>query len=229
MALKPASTLVFASRAPIVEKGGIASFSFVHLLQEWDTKLRNGLDLIGQTLKISPTATIGGRAGTLTTALQHIDSAGILSSSAISGTLPHGTLPSASIGAIGGVQAINPVPNQWVNSIDTSGLPQTSQPGFGNIAGTVGAAQLPAPTVGTLGGVEANAPAAHQWLNAINASGVPQLSQPAFADISGNLTTSQLPVAGASNTVPLAKITGLGTDGSLTVTNGLITAIVLPT
>ncbi len=35
--------------------------------------------------------------------------------------------------------------------------------------------------------------------------------------------------AGVSATVPLAKITGGGTDGSLTIVNGLITAVVQPT
>lgn len=34
---------------------------------------------------------------------------------------------------------------------------------------------------------------------------------------------------GVNTTVPLAKITGGGTDGSLTIVNGLITAVVAPT
>lgn len=34
---------------------------------------------------------------------------------------------------------------------------------------------------------------------------------------------------GSSTTVTLAKITGPGTDGSLTIVNGLITAVVQPT
>lgn len=34
---------------------------------------------------------------------------------------------------------------------------------------------------------------------------------------------------GVSATVPLAKITGGGTDGSLTITNGVITSVVPPT
>ena len=50
-----------------------------------------------------------------------------------------------------------------------------------------------------------------------------------FSQIGGNLTLSQLPTAGVSGTVPLAKLTGGGMNGSLTVQNGLITAIVNPT
>jgi len=47
--------------------------------------------------------------------------------------------------------------------------------------------------------------------------------------ISSQLSTGQLPPSGFSGTVPLAKITVGGTDGSLTATNGLITAVVNPT
>ena len=34
---------------------------------------------------------------------------------------------------------------------------------------------------------------------------------------------------GISRSVPLAKLTGPGTDGSLTIVNGVITAVILPT
>lgn len=44
-----------------------------------------------------------------------------------------------------------------------------------------------------------------------------------FLDISRTLSS------GASTTVPLAKITGGGADGSLTITNGIITAVTQPT
>jgi len=43
------------------------------------------------------------------------------------------------------------------------------------------------------------------------------------------LRVGQLLSTGASATVPLAKITGGGTDGSLTIVNGLITSVVQPT
>lgn len=44
-----------------------------------------------------------------------------------------------------------------------------------------------------------------------------------FLDISRILST------GVSATVPLAKITGGGTNGSLTIKNGIITAVTQPT
>lgn len=50
-----------------------------------------------------------------------------------------------------------------------------------------------------------------------------------FAEIAGALDITQLPDSGINHTLPLAKITVGGTDGSITYTNGLATAFVLPT
>lgn len=50
-----------------------------------------------------------------------------------------------------------------------------------------------------------------------------------FTDITGQLDITQLPDSGINHTIPLAKITPGGTDGSITFTNGLATAFVLPT
>ena len=44
-----------------------------------------------------------------------------------------------------------------------------------------------------------------------------------FLDLASALST------GVSATVPLAKITGGGTDGSLTIVNGIVTAVTQPT
>lgn len=43
------------------------------------------------------------------------------------------------------------------------------------------------------------------------------------------LNLAQIFNAGVTETVPLAKITGGGTDGSLTITRGVVTAVILPT
>ena len=50
-----------------------------------------------------------------------------------------------------------------------------------------------------------------------------------FTQISGKLTVGQLPTVGVSGTVSLAPLTVGGTNGSLTITNGLVTNIVDPT
>ena len=70
----------------------------------------------------------------------------------------------------------------------------------------------------------------HEWITSYNAgTGGFSASQPDFADVSGNLVTGQLPTVGFTGTAALAKLTTLGTDGSLTITNGLITGVVAPT
>ena len=73
-------------------------------------------------------------------------------------------------------------------------------------------------------------PVAHEWVNSYNATtGLFTESQPSFADISGNLAEAQLPIAGVTHTVTLAALTTLGTQGSITFTNGIATNIVDPT
>lgn len=70
-----------------------------------------------------------------------------------------------------------------------------------------------------------NAGTAHEWIASYNAStGAFTLSQPAFGDISGNLATSQLPTTGLTVTITTAQLTTGGTQGSMTFTNGILTA-----
>lgn len=104
--------------------------------------------------------------------------------------------------------------------------------------------------------VPVNTPAVtHEWLASYNATtGAFTQTQPAFSDISGAPSTTQVPVqsltttgvgaatlsggvlnvptpvspSGFSGTVALAKLTTLGANGSLTVVNGIITAVTQP-
>lgn len=107
-------------------------------------------------------------------------------------------MPAPTVSALGGIQAINAVSHQWVNSINTSGVPQLSQPAFSDISGAVAASQLPNPGASTLGGIESFASVSHQWINSISTSGMPSASQPSFGDISGTIGAAQLPSPGAS-------------------------------
>jgi hypothetical protein len=121
-------------------------------------------------------------------------------------------------------------PSQWFDAYNAgTGAFTATQPGFGDIAGQVESAQLPAPALAALGGIEAVAAIAHQWLNSIDTSGVPHLSQPAFTDISGQITAAQLPLSGLTVVVTTANLTSGGTQGSMTFTNGLLTAQVQAT
>lgn len=65
----------------------------------------------------------------------------------------------------------------------------------------------------------------HEFLTAYNAgTGAFSAAQPAFADISGQIASSQLPSSGLSVTITTAKLTTLGSNGSQTFTNGILTA-----
>jgi len=46
-------------------------------------------------------------------------------------------LPNPSASTLGGIQSYNVVSNQWLDSISTSGVPHSSQPGFANLSGTL--------------------------------------------------------------------------------------------
>ena len=197
-------------RGPVTDKGGTASTGFLQLMRDWNTRITNSMDLKGHFIGVlSILATVDGRPGTLSEAIQNLTPTGQLPSSALTGALPSGLLPPSGIGSLGGVAANNPVPNEWINSIDTSGNPQLSQPGFGNIAGVASPAQVPA-------------------LSALSGAVTPAQC-PTLSNLNGQITTGQLPPSGISGTVTLAKLTGGGTNGSLTYTNGIITAVVNPT
>ena len=108
--------------------------------------------------------------------------------------------------------------HQWVTAYDAAtGLFTSSQPAYSDLTGLP---ILPATA----------APVASQWIASYDATtGAFSQSQPAFSDISGEITTAQLPTAGVSGTIPLGPLTVGGTTGSITVTNGIITAFTAPT
>src|SRR6185312_15073877 len=76
--LKPASTFI-PSRAPIADKSGMATWAFIKILQDWDTKLRNGLNSTGQLIgNIDPVTRVLPRIEGLGITLQHINSSGVM-------------------------------------------------------------------------------------------------------------------------------------------------------
>ena len=72
----------------------------------------------------------------------------------ISGIAAPSQLPTPTTSTIGGVEAIAQVASNWINSIDTSGVPHLSQPAFSDISGVATPAQLPIATASALGAVE---------------------------------------------------------------------------
>ena len=69
----------------------------------------------------------------------------------ISGVAAAAQLPNPTTSTLGGVEAISPVSHQWVNQIDTSGVPHLSQPAFSDISGTPSTAQVPVQSLTTTG------------------------------------------------------------------------------
>lgn len=66
---------------------------------------------------------------------------------------------------------------------------------------------------------------AHEWLDSYDAAtGLFTQSQPAFSDVSGQIAEAQLPSAGLTTTITTAALTPTGMQGSMTFTNGILTA-----
>ena len=65
------------------------------------------------------------------------------------------------------------------------------------------------------------------WLKFFQA--LQQSSTQTLPDIGGQITVGQLPAVGVSVTIATAKLTGGGANGSMTFTNGLLTAQVQAT
>lgn len=115
--------------------------------------------------------------------------------------------------------------NRWINSYDdATGDFTASQPAFSNLSGSATAAQVP-PLSGLSGSVT---PAQVPALSALSGS-VTSGQVPALSALSGRIATGQLPTGLFSGTVALAKLTLAGTDGSLTLVNGSVSAYTPPT
>lgn len=207
MPLKPASTFI-PSRAPIVDKDGIATFPFLKILQDWETKLQNGLNQIGQIIQSIPFATkIVGRAEGIGTTVQNIDSNGVMLADGIdfdraylnknTDHIADGTGSPLAGGKAAQVALVvsppTPEPSQWINGF-TGGVFTKKRPAFSDLSGHATSEQIPA-----------------------------------LSGLSGQITEAQLPAAGLSVTITTAALTPTGTQGSMTFTNGILTAEVQAT
>lgn len=148
------------------------------------------------TVSGSPVTAAGTLTGTLATQNANLVWSGPTTGAAATPSfrsLVGADLPNPSTSSLGGVQAINAVTSNWITSINTSGVPQLSQPAFSDISGSITPAQCPNPSASTLGCVESYVAVASQWIRSISTSGVPSSSQPMFSDISGSISLAQLP------------------------------------
>jgi hypothetical protein len=121
-------------------------------------------------------------------------------------------LQPAAAGAIGGVNSIAQVASQWVQYIDTAGLPHLVQPAFTDLVGQATLAQLPTLGANTaLGSIAGGAPAA------LSKAQITTLINQATAVLSGavpawpNNTTTYFRGDGTYATLNVAAVSGLGT------------------
>lgn len=228
--LKPASTFVPA-RSAIADKNGMATWSFIKILQDWDTKLRNSLNSNGQFVgDISPTSLIVGRVA-IGNILQYIDDGGVVLGLGIDFSRSYANKDTDHIGdgtgsplaggkvAYAALVASVPVAGQTIRfdgsdwlpvAISQSRLPMTSEwiKSYDATTGTFTSSQ---PFFAEIAGIA-------------SAAQVPPLSS-----LSGQIAIGQMPSPSFSGTITTAKLTVSGTNGSMTFANGQLISQVAAT
>ena len=228
---KPASTLAIL-RSPIVQQDGTLNDTGIQQFRIWGTQLQNGLDQIGNFIgNLQPSVQIVGKSGTVGTITQNINATGVVTANGIDFALPYLNKDTDHIAdgtgspLAGGKAAYRAL--------------VANAPISGNVLEWDGTNWQWVPRAQSIAQI------IHQFLvNYDETTGAFGQAQPAFTDISGTatasqvpalsalngqITSAQMPAGGASGTVTLAKLTTLGSTGSLTVLDGQITAIVNPT
>lgn len=238
-----ASGINAITQGPIADKNGMPTYAFLKWLQDFNTRVTNGLNLLGQFIgNISNTAKIGNRPEEIGITVQNIDETGVIKANGIDFTraylnkttdnIADGTGSPLAGGKAAYQALVESIPINNNSLVFSSGQWSPAPVNYSNITG-VPTLPSDAPATGS------------KWVNSYDAStGNFTESQPSFSDISGTataaqipalsaltgaITTSQLPPGGFSGSVPLAKLTTGGTNGSLTVVAGLITAVTNPT
>jgi hypothetical protein len=235
--VKPVPALVI-TRAPIINHDGTASRDFLKILQDWSVQIANSLNRLGQFVGvINKDATISSRSDTIGTALSKIETGGILSTDNF--TDGAGSPLAGGITAFQALVDSSPVSGNVLKYSGTDWAPGdapgiteltgdgTAGPGSGSQVLTVVATHLSAPLPVDQGGSGTAAPSLVAGAN-IAITGVwPGQTVAAavdFSGITGNLATAQLPTAGLMATIITAALTTGGTQGSMTFTNGILTA-----
>lgn len=210
--LKPASTFL-PSRSAIVDKDGMATSFFLKTLQDWDTKLRNGLNEIGQLIgEISAATIIQGRTEGIGTTVGHIDETGMANAPMIDFSRPYvnkttdhiddGTGSPLAGGAVAhaSLVASSPVAGQILAYTGTSWDPL--HPDFAGLTGQIDpATQMPNSGV---------TPGTYTGSFTVNAEGLVIAATPGPTGLNVTITT--------------AALTGVGTQGSMTFVDGKLTA-----
>lgn len=243
--------LVSSPQAPVGQIVDPQSGYFTHGALKWAQGITNAvntsLNILGQFIgNIAATAKIGGRAEGIGTTVQHIDTTGVVQAAGIVAATPTTqgavVMPPAAVSNVLGTAA--QVATTAFDSAGSASAALASAQTYTNNAsnvnsGTLPNAVLPAPAPAALGGVKSATAAANHFATGIDTSGNPTFAQPSFSDLSGSasagqvpalsaltgqITTGQLPASGLTVVITTAKLTGGGANGSMTFTNGILTA-----
>lgn len=194
------NTSFTALQTPFLDANGRVSWTWLKLLQQWQTQLNTGFDQNGNLISnLSSTTGIVGRTGTVS---------GILANIGDNGVVKPAGLPAATASARGAVILPAGAPS---NTLGSAALQDTTS--F-DPSGSAASAQTAAQTFAS---AAANSAQANAEAFASNASNI----------TSGTLDSNRL--LGFTGSVPLAKLTALGSNGSMDFTNGLLQSVVSPT
>ena len=124
----------------------------------------------------------------------------------ISGIAAPSQIPTPTASTIGGVESIGPVSHEWINEIDTSGVPHLTQPAFTDISGIASVAQ---------GGTGTSTPSLVEGSNVTITGTWPNQTIAASGGGGGGVTSVALTVP-SRQTVTGSPIT---TSGTLAITD----------
>ena len=155
----------------------------------------------------SPVTSSGTLTGTLATQSANTVFAGPSSGSAAAPTfraLVGADLPNPSSSTLGGVESYAAVSHQWINSISSSGAPNSTQPGFSDLSGSLACSQRPALT----GDTTTPAGSCATTTSGVNGASIPTSASFVGTNSSGQLIAQAAPmrVAASSLTAQTASI-----------------------
>lgn len=184
-----------ALQTQFLDQNGRVSWTWLKLLQQWMKQLSAGFDEAGNLISnIAQTVGINGRGGTIGSILGNISDSGVVQSAG---------MVAASDTAQGAVKL---AAGSVGNTLGSAAMKNTSD--F-DAAGSAAAAQTAA---------EAHADA----VSATAQSNAENFAKNASNITAGTLDPARLP--GLTVTITTAALTGLGSQGSMTFTNGLLTS-----
>lgn len=217
--LKPASTFP-ALRTPIIDtKTGLMDWAWIKWFQDAEQKLQNGLNQLGQLIgQINASTIIQGRTEGIGTTVGHIDNTGAALAPMVDFSRPYlnkttdhindGAGSPLAGGAVAHQALVASTPVAGQALVFNGATWNPNAPGFSGLAGQINPATQMPPSGVTPG----TYPAANVTVNA-----------------EGLVTAAAAGTVGISVAIVTAALTTGGTQGSMTFTNGLLTAQVQAT